>query len=178
LNRAHLELACARADDHRNDDRSAARHRAEAKSVRAAVDAELAARSLDVRRAVASLDRALALDADSALPAIVIDAEGRWFRLPDGARISCGKRQAIRRLLVELARHRVRSPGAPLPPHALVAAGWEGERIDESAAMNRLYVSLNRLRKLGLDAHLRRSDDGWFLDTAFTVRWSRDESSA
>jgi tetratricopeptide (TPR) repeat protein len=177
LNRAHLELACARLADRRGDDVSAENHREHARAARASMDADLAARSLDVRRAAAVLDRALALDAESALPAIVVDADGRWFQVPDGARVPCGKRQAIRLLLVELARQRLRAPGIALPAHALIEAGWVDERIDESAAMNRLYVSLNRLRKLGLEALLRRSDEGWFLDPACTVRWSRDETS-
>jgi hypothetical protein len=171
--RAHLDLARARACDRVGDSAGARRYRESAGRARGSL-ADLAVRSLDARRAAAALERAFARDADAGLPAIVVDVQGRWFALPGGERIACGKRQAIRRMLVELARQRLRAPGEPLAPNALVAAGWAGERIDESAAMNRLYVSLNRLRKLGLEAHLLRNDEGWYLDPALTVRWSRE----
>jgi hypothetical protein len=52
----------------------------------------------------------------------------------------------------------------------LIEAAWPGERMLASAAKNRLHVSLNRLRELGLRHALMASPDGWLLDPAVEVR--------
>jgi hypothetical protein len=54
-------------------------------------------------------------------------------------------------------------PGRPVPVDALLDAGWPGESPLPEAAMNRLYVAMNRLRHLGLRDVLERAGDGYRL---------------
>ena len=43
----------------------------------------------------------------------------------------------------------------------LVAAGWPGEEPIYEAALNRVYVTVDRLRSLGLRDVVERVDDGY-----------------
>ena len=85
--------------------------------------------------------------------------------MPGGEPITCGARPVLKRLLSELAKR----PRTPIAAKELVAIGWPGERMLEDAATNRLYVSMNRLRKLGLGAHLVSTDAGYVLDAPVRV---------
>jgi len=71
------------------------------------------------------------------------------------------RRQALRRILVRLARQRVQQPGVPIGADALIAAGWPDERMSTASAQNRLYVTINRLRQLGLSEHLQLVEGGY-----------------
>jgi len=71
-----------------------------------------------------------------------------WFELPDGTRIPAGARQAMGRILLALATHRLAMPGEALSRAALIRAGWPEERILPSVEANRLHVTIRRLRKL------------------------------
>ena len=107
-------------------------------------------------------------------PALIVHAEGYWFRLPNGRRVSCRRRRAVRLLLAELASRRAEAPGRSVSTARLLAAGWPGERIQRDAAMNRLRVSLTMLRKIGLRELLVSADDGgYLLDPSVPVRLVR-----
>lgn len=121
--------------------------------------------SADVRIALRIARHALdALEqaADSG-EALRIDPSGAWFEPPGGDRVDCRRRQALRRILVRLARHRVQQPGAAIPPESLIAAGWPDERMSQASAQNRLYVTINRLRQLGLGELLQLVEGGYRL---------------
>ena len=72
-----------------------------------------------------------------------------------------------------MTAHRVAAPGEPLPPEALVSAGWPKERMAPEAAMSRLRTALSGLRRLGLRELLKRHPRGYLLDpcvpTAFAT---------
>ncbi|MCB9597989.1 MAG: tetratricopeptide repeat protein [Sandaracinaceae bacterium] len=91
-----------------------------------------------------------------------VAATGAWFASAT-ERVELDRRQSARRVLEALVALRERSPGDSLSREAMVEAGWPGERILEKAARQRLYVLVNTLRKLGLDA-LETTEEGWRLD--------------
>jgi hypothetical protein len=96
--------------------------------------------------------------------ALVVSADGRWYRLPDAAaQVEVAGHAPARALLVALARQRVACPGRALSVAALVAAAWPDERVVARAGANRVYVGINRLRALGLRGLLRKSADGYLL---------------
>lgn len=122
--------------------------------------------SADVRIALRIVRHALdALDqAGDSERALRVDPSGAWFEPPEKDRVDCRRRQALRRILVRLARQRVQQPGAPIAPEALIAAGWPDEKMSAASAQNRLYVTINRLRQLGLGEHLQLVEGGYRLD--------------
>jgi tetratricopeptide (TPR) repeat protein len=124
---------------------------------RSSADVRIALRI--VRHALDALDQAG--DSDEALR---VDPSGAWFEPPDGERVDCRRRQALRRILVRLARQRVQQPGSPIAADALIAAGWPDEKMSAASAQNRLYVTINRLRQLGLGEHLQLVEGGYRLD--------------
>jgi hypothetical protein len=93
-----------------------------------------------------------------------IHETGLWFEPPYRARVELGRKHALRRLLVTLANRHAQGDKTPLPPSALIAAGWPGERIQKHAAANRLRVGLHTLRRLGLNELLLTQPDGYQLD--------------
>ncbi len=74
-----------------------------------------------------------------------------------------------RLVLARLVRQHVDAPGRALSLGDLFAAGWPGERIAAKAAANRVYVTLTKLRQLGLGGLLQSRDDGFLLDPAAIV---------
>ena len=59
-------------------------------------------------------------------------------------------RSPARRILVLLASRRIEAPGVAVPVEEIIDAAWPGERIKRESALNRVYVALATLRKLGL----------------------------
>jgi len=114
-------------------------------------------------------------DAEGAPPAVVVQAEGRWFVLPSGRRADCGDRRVIRRLLVRLARQRQHAPGVPVSVEELLRVGWPEEPMPSDAGRNRLRVSIVRLRRLGLQELLRSHQGGYMIDPAVVVRIVGDD---
>lgn len=117
--------------------------------------------------ATARLHRARAEGLRASVPPLRVASDGAWFERA-GVRVELDKRRSARLVLAALTRARERAPGASLDRAAMVEAGWPGERILEKAARQRLYVLVNSLRKLGLDA-LETTDDGWRLDPAIPL---------
>ena len=90
---------------------------------------------------------------------LTLGPDATWAAGPDGAR---GRLNGpLRRLLVALVRHHERHQGEALTVWDLLDAGWPGERPQPDAGANRVYVSLARLRALGLREVIERFDDGY-----------------
>ena len=51
----------------------------------------------------------------------------------------------------------------------LLAAGWPGENPSHEAGLNRVYVALSSLRKMGLRELLHSGDDGYQLEPRVVV---------
>lgn len=100
---------------------------------------------------------------------VFVPSHLRWIRLSDGSVMDLSRRPALQRITTALFRARVERPGQPLSARELIAAGWPEEQpvvedaITHSAKMNRLYVSLTRLRKLGLMDLLDCVQTGWMI---------------
>jgi hypothetical protein len=161
---------------------------AEAERVLAEVDARAGAIPVaSVRFARRVLVRALAAVAaprpapSPAPPAeaqLVIGDDARWFRLARQREVSLDRRAALRRILAELARRRVESPGRALSLDGVLEAGWPGERVSTEAGAARVYNAIQRLRRLGLESVLRTRDDGYLLDSETSTRASAGPSGA
>jgi hypothetical protein len=90
-----------------------------------------------------------------------------WAAGPDGAR--CRLTGPLRRLLLALVRRHAERPGEVLTLWDLLEAGWPGERPLPGAGANRVYVTLARLRRLGLRDVLERFDEGYRLSPQIVV---------
>jgi predicted ATPase len=144
-------------------------------------DAEpLVASSEDVRFAVRLLDRALARSPSrapaqsSVAPSLVVSDDGAWFEVDGAGRVDIGRRGALRRILIALARRHGEAPGERLAADALLEAGWPGERVLPEAGATRVRVALSTLRRMGLAKLLLTRDDGYLLDPRSSVRVGGD----
>jgi tetratricopeptide (TPR) repeat protein len=105
--------------------------------------------------------------------ALVIWSEGRAFRLALAPhRVDLPPRSPVRRILRLLASRRMDAPGDVVPVEEIIDAGWQGERIRPEAALNRAYVALATLRKLGLREALVTAAGGYCLDPAMAIRFA------
>jgi hypothetical protein len=78
--------------------------------------------------------------------------------------IDLSRRRPLWLLVEALAEARLASPGKALDRDALLEHAWPGERIHPEAALNRLYVAIATLRRLGIRDVLVSRDAGYMLD--------------
>ncbi|MBL4633645.1 MAG: tetratricopeptide repeat protein [Kofleriaceae bacterium] len=100
---------------------------------------------------------------------LVVGPYARWFRVPDGQWQELRSLGTIRKILYALVIEKRRSPGSRLPMMALQAAGWPEESIQVESGANRVYVALNKLRKMGFDGIILRSGSGYYLNPEIEV---------
>ena len=60
-------------------------------------------------------------------------------------------------------------PGTPVDRFTLIEATWPGEQVEYEAGNNRLYVTLWKVRQLGLEEDVVTTDDGYMLDPDLQV---------
>lgn len=100
----------------------------------------------------------------------VIDG-ARGFRVEGGAVVDLTRRRALRGVLHGLVEQHLAARGEPLSLDAVLEAGWPGERMSFESGARRVYVTINRLRKLGLGELVLTTGDGYMLEpTADVVR--------
>ncbi len=104
--------------------------------------------------------------------ALVIGPQAAWLRLPNGHSLVLSEHEAARRIVLRLIEHHAERQEDGLPPEALIAAGWPGEKLLADAARNRLYVVVAWLRKQGLKELLLRRFGGYMLAPTVRVRRS------
>ena len=78
--------------------------------------------------------------------------------------MNLSRRRTVKRILAILAKARAENPGEVLDAHTLVERGWPGEVFEVRAGLMRLYVTINTLRKLGLEEVLQTHGEGYRLD--------------
>ena len=125
-----------------------------------------ACRSDEVRLAVRLLERAIGWSRGEVGPRRVLRIArlGDSFALDDGETVDLSRRKTLKQILSRLASSRLSAPGVPLSVEAVLEAGWPGERVIQEAALNRVYVAVATLRKLGLRDVLASRDSGYYLD--------------
>lgn len=80
----------------------------------------------------------------------------------EGAHVVSLKRRApMRRILSALVRLAQQDANAELSVWEVFEAGWPGERVDPDVASHRVYVTMNRLRGLGLEDYVLTTGDGY-----------------
>ncbi|MGD0530513.1 MAG: hypothetical protein ABSE49_35595 [Polyangiaceae bacterium] len=104
--------------------------------------------------------------------ALRIGPAGESFVLPGEERpVDLSRRAPLSRVLLLLATRRREAPGEPVPVEEIIGAGWPDERIEARSALNRAYVALATLRKLGLRGVLQTNAGGYCLHPAVAVRF-------
>ncbi|HJL16001.1 MAG TPA: AAA family ATPase [Sandaracinaceae bacterium LLY-WYZ-13_1] len=92
-----------------------------------------------------------------------VTEDGRWFRLEGAEGVDLTRRRALHGVLGGLVARREDAPGEPLSLDDVLDAGWPGERMSPESGARRVYVTINRLRKLGLGELLLTTGDGYML---------------
>lgn len=107
---------------------------------------------------------------------LIVRANARALRLPGAAAdVDLSRRAPLQRLVLALARRRIEAPGEALSLADLLAAGWPGERVGDSAGTNRVHVALSTLRNLGLRPYLVSGRDGYALTSTSPCTLEHDE---
>jgi hypothetical protein len=127
----------------------------------------------DSRFALRMLSRALrkqTASSSGSLGSIVVAADGSGFRVPGAtAWVDLSRRTPLRNVVRLLAEKRANAVGQVVGIHEIILAAWPGERISGAAALNRAYVALATLRKLGLRELLVTRGGGYLLTPAVMV---------
>lgn len=92
------------------------------------------------------------------------------FQDAGGAVISLRSRPILRKLLEMLVRQRIRQPGLPVSPAQLVRQAWPEQPTTTNASLNRLYVSVLRLRELGLGDAIVKVEGGYLLSAVVPIQ--------
>ena len=100
-----------------------------------------------------------------------VSRNGTRVVLPDGTQIDLTRRGVLRRILVQLVTRRLEAPGEPQSVEAVLGAGWPDEQMQYEAGVNRVYVSISRLRSAGLGPLVQQREGGYLLDPARPVSW-------
>jgi hypothetical protein len=85
--------------------------------------------------------------------------------------VDLSRRRPLWLVLSALADARLEKSGEAVGRDVLLEAGWQGERMHPEAALNRLYVAIATLRKLGLRDALLNRDDGYLIDPQCELSW-------
>lgn len=98
---------------------------------------------------------------------VTVAPDAAWIEGADGKRHRLGA--VHRRIVLELLATHPGKASALSVPRAL-EVGWPGERVLAEAGANRVYVTMNRLRALGLRDALERTEQGYRLAADVRVR--------
>lgn len=121
-------------------------------------------RIAQIRIPLGLLERRIVNETRKVEAGLRIGHEGRWFSVGLGERVKLEKRLRPRRLLMALVEHRARDSDHGIDLDDLFHAVWPDEIATPKSAANRVYVTITRLRKLGLGDVLKCSERGFFLD--------------
>lgn len=91
-----------------------------------------------------------------------------WFAVGSD-RVDLKRRRPLRLIVAALVHARVESPGTVVSLETLIRKGWPDQNVSEKSARNRLWVTINELRKLGLKDVLATRDDGYLLLPEYEV---------
>ena len=191
IHRGHLSLGLARQAaaagklEHWKRQRAVARRVADEVREADASGSRLIDSSDDARIALRILECALgratrpestahvAADA-AAAQRLLVARDIEWFQLGEAPRVDLKRRAVLRKIVDALCKQHESKVGKPIAVASLLEAGWPGEKMARSAALNRLYVALATLRSLGLRPILQRRKSGYLFDVRVALEWSDD----
>jgi tetratricopeptide (TPR) repeat protein len=168
LQQVHLLVAEAWSRAARGDTGAASEASGEAAQLLDAVSPDSADAHLAMRLARRALAQAPA--AAGEVQSLTVDRKGAWFTRA-GTRIDCSRSANVRRALVCLTEERLLRPGYSLGWRELVSRIWPEQAMLESAAKNRLRVTIAALRKAGLHKEIMTDGTGYRLSEQVPVRW-------
>jgi hypothetical protein len=96
--------------------------------------------------------------------------DDRWFRVEDGESVDLTRKRALRAVLGGLVAQHLAHPGEPLTIDGVLEAGWPGERMSPESGSRRVYVTINRLRNMGLGELLLTTGEGYMLAPQVDLR--------
>jgi predicted ATPase len=99
-----------------------------------------------------------------------LERRGRYLVDPTGRRLELSHRPVMRRLLMRLAVARFEAHGTSVSSEELVEVGWPDEGSTRESGRNRLYVTVRRMRELGISL-IVSVDGGYALDPSVDVNW-------
>lgn len=100
---------------------------------------------------------------------MVVGSDGRYYEI-DGRRTSLARQRSLRLIFLALVDEAERRPGHGLPQPEVLARGWPGEKMRADSGATRVYTSIRRLRRGGLEGVLVTRDDGYLIDPQISVR--------
>ena len=114
----------------------------------------------------ASLDAMIEMGlVDPTGEALIVDRSQQMFRAPGHSTwVPMKRRSTPFKLLCALVEQRLQQPGVAIDATELFERVWPGESILQESAQNRLYVTINGLRKEGLKEVLLSTPDGYMID--------------
>ncbi len=95
-------------------------------------------------------------------PRVKIAIDGSFVEVAR-ERLALRGRRALRGVLCALVSAARGSPGLSVPVSALLLAGWPGERVLLRSGASRVYSAISTLRRMGIGAHLERTQVGYRL---------------
>jgi len=111
---------------------------------------------------------------DAVFSVLEVHPQGRWFVIAEGVRVDTSPYRNVCRALELLVKEHLARPGIAVSTDALVKHIWRDQTILESAARNRLRVTIAKLRKAGLEDFLVTADAGYRLARGVIVRVSKE----
>jgi tetratricopeptide (TPR) repeat protein len=130
----------------------------------------------EARRLRAYLDERVAASELPAEPsagrnALRVCEEMRWFAVDGGDPVDISRRGPIRRILRALVDRRFMACGEPMSAVEVVEAGWPEAVLTAESGAQRTYVTISRMRAMGLKGVLETVDDGYLINPAYTPVW-------
>ncbi|MBX2800524.1 MAG: hypothetical protein KTR31_22790 [Myxococcales bacterium] len=123
-----------------------------------------------VRAAAMLLEQAVGPDGERSDATVVrVARDVAWVELVGGPRLDLSRKPVPRRLLQALLDSHDDHPGECLSTTVLVEVGWPGDRSQRAALENRLWSALSRLRSMGLEPVLERTEAGYRLRSGVVV---------
>src|SRR5262249_48356958 len=103
-------------------------------------------------------------------PVLFVGPEGEWVAVSRNPnKVSAIVQLPQRRVLLRLVEQRVASRGEAISSASLIEHAWPGERINPTAARNRLHVAIAALRRFGLRDAIEKIGQGYRLLPSSTV---------
>jgi tetratricopeptide (TPR) repeat protein len=114
---------------------------------------------------IASARQANTSEAEPSSRALRIARDASSFTAPDAdAPVNMSRRRTVRRVLQALLDERLDRPGEVLDAQTLMERGWPGDSTEVRNGLMKLYVTINTLRRLGLEGILQTYGEGYRLD--------------